>query len=257
MLRSTKELFDYDILATDGEIGEVEDFYFSDSDWIVRYLVADTGPWILGRKVLILASELREPDWNRETFPVDLTREQVKNSPDVMKHKPVSQQEMINLHDYYHWPVFWAPLSGPAIPGLRSVAASTTKVEPEAATVEAVKVAEEQQQASEFVLRAAREVIGYQVDGSDDELGKIDDLILDDADWMIRYVVLDTKDKKVLIAPQWIAEIDHKKASVSTNLGQEAISESPAYDPDTPINRRYEEVLYDFHGRPYYWPERN
>ena len=132
MLRSLKELFGYKILATDGEIGKVDDFYFKNSDWIVRYLVADTGPWILGKRVLILASELEEPDWNAEAFPVDLDREQVKNSPDVMTHKPISQRELIKLHDYYQWPVFWAPFSGPAVPGLRSVAESTTKVNQEA-----------------------------------------------------------------------------------------------------------------------------
>jgi hypothetical protein len=109
-------------------------------------------------------------------------------------------------------------------------------------------------------LRGAKEVIGYTVEGQDGELGQVADFILDDANWTIRYMVLDTgsilKGKKVLIAPQWIDEIEYKAARISVHLGRENIAESPAYDPEMPINRRQEEVLYDFHGRPYYWTER-
>ena len=53
MLRSIKEIIGYDLLATDGSIGHVKDFYFDDEAWGVRYVVVDTGGWLSGRMVLL------------------------------------------------------------------------------------------------------------------------------------------------------------------------------------------------------------
>ena len=53
MLRSVKQLYGDKLAASDGEIGQVKDFYFDDQSWVVRYLVADTVSWLSGRKVLI------------------------------------------------------------------------------------------------------------------------------------------------------------------------------------------------------------
>ena len=53
MLRSLKELVGYKVMAQDGQIGKVADFFIDDQDWVTRYLVVDTGPSIFGRKVLI------------------------------------------------------------------------------------------------------------------------------------------------------------------------------------------------------------
>ena len=115
MLRSLKELLGYELLAKDGHMGKVHNFLFSDADWRVRYLVVDTGPWILGRKVLISLSALGQPVWASETFPVDLTREQVKTSPDVDLTNPVSHQYEERLHQYYNWAHYWSMTT--TIPG--------------------------------------------------------------------------------------------------------------------------------------------
>ena len=53
MMRKVKDLRGYAIRATDGVIGRVDDFYFDDEHWGIRYLVVDTGTWLSGRKVLI------------------------------------------------------------------------------------------------------------------------------------------------------------------------------------------------------------
>ena len=53
MLRSMKDLENFTISATDGEIGHLKDFYFDDDAWVVRYLVVDAGSWLSSRKVLI------------------------------------------------------------------------------------------------------------------------------------------------------------------------------------------------------------
>ena len=62
MLRSIKDLEGYAVGATDGTIGHVEDFYFDDRAWVVRYLVVEAGAWLSSRKVLISPIAIGRPD---------------------------------------------------------------------------------------------------------------------------------------------------------------------------------------------------
>ena len=83
MLRTIKELHEYAIGAVDGVIGHVKDLYLDDKDWVVRYLVVDTGGWLSDKKVLISPMAIGKPNWAQEVLPVSITKEQVRNSPDV------------------------------------------------------------------------------------------------------------------------------------------------------------------------------
>ena len=91
MLRSMKDLENYAIRATDGNIGHVKDFYFDDEAWVVRYLVVETGTWLSSRKVLISPIAIGQLNWADKIPPVSITREQVKNSPDIDTDKSVSR----------------------------------------------------------------------------------------------------------------------------------------------------------------------
>src|SRR4029077_12873986 len=77
MLISIKDPAGFHLAATDGSIGEVQDCYFDDVHWTVRYLVVDTGGWLSGRKVLISPMAVREIDAAGRRVIVALTREQV------------------------------------------------------------------------------------------------------------------------------------------------------------------------------------
>src|SRR5438309_1442667 len=90
MLRSMTDLQNYAIHATDGTIGHVKDFYFDDEAWVIRYLVVDTGTWLSRRKVLISPIAIGHPNWTGKVLPVSITKEQVKNSPDIDTQRPVS-----------------------------------------------------------------------------------------------------------------------------------------------------------------------
>jgi sporulation protein YlmC with PRC-barrel domain len=250
MLRSLKELYGYKILALDGEVGKVHDFYFDDQEWEIRYLVVDTGPWILGRKVLISPGALGQPNWIDKQFPVNLKREGIEDSPDIDTDKPVSRQQQSTLHEYFNWPVYWAtPFSTAPAPATYTAMQYAGEV-----------VNEKEVEDMDPHLRKAHEVIGYQVDGRDGGLGKVNDFILDDQEWILRYLVLDAgeleKDKKVLIAPFWIQWIRFDERQVLIDLPQHVFKDSPGFDMTQPLNREYEEVLYDYHGRPYYWIKR-
>jgi hypothetical protein len=107
MLRNVKDLRGYALRATDGVIGKVDDFYFDDEDWGIRYLVVETGTWLSGRKVLISPMSLGHAGWMGRQLPVALTRRQVERSPDIDTRKPVSRQHEAEYSRYYGYPFYW------------------------------------------------------------------------------------------------------------------------------------------------------
>ena len=244
MLRTLKELEGYTIHATDGEIGKVHEFLFDDEQWTIRYLVVNTGNWLAERLVLITPKALGEPDWGSQSFPVSLTREQIKNSPDINANQPVSHQRELELHHYYGWPLYWAPGVGMAPVGI-----------PTAASV--VEKEEASEKPGDPHLRSSRQVMKYHVHARDGEIGHVEDFIVEDGNWIIRYMVVDTRNwwpgKKVLVAPGWVDRISWVEAMVYVDLMRQRIEEGPEFDPSVPVNWQYEEKLYDYYGRPKYW----
>lgn len=107
MKRNIKSLIGFTIGATDGEIGKVTEFYFDDETWTIRYLIVETGSWLFGRKVLISPIALLTPDWENKIFPINLTKEQIKNSPDIDTERPVSRQQELDMYAHYPWGTYW------------------------------------------------------------------------------------------------------------------------------------------------------
>jgi hypothetical protein len=250
MLRSLKDIRGYGILASDGEIGDVYDFYFDDQSWNIRYLVVDTGKWLPGQKVLIAPMAIGEPDATSRLLPVKLTKDQISNSPGIEMHKPVSRQHEIELFEYYGWVPYWpTSITGTVPPPGPTPIAYT--LEPEAGD-KAVSTEE-----ADPHLRSTREVFGYHIQAHDGHIGHIDDLIFDDEDWVIRYMAVDTRNwlpgRRVLITPDSITEISWEEQMAHANLTCDTIRNGPEYDPSSPVNREYEVRYYDYYGRPKYW----
>jgi hypothetical protein len=95
-----KDMEDYSIGATDGIIGQVTDFYFDDDAWVIRYLVVGTDDVPARHKVLISPIAIGQPNWSEKILPVSITRQQVKNSPDIDTDKPVSRQQEMGYLGY-------------------------------------------------------------------------------------------------------------------------------------------------------------
>ena len=251
MLRSVKRLKGYKIQAEDGEIGKVDDFFFDGDKWTIKYLVVEIGNWLARQEVLLSPVTLGRPDWTAEVFPVKLTKKQVENSPEIDTEKPVSRQQEIKLHKHYGWPYYWMQAPSPGL-GTTAVPPSHYMPEPEQ-TGAATMVIED----VDPHLRSTKEVTDYRIQAIDGEIGHVEDFIVDDEIWMIRYLVIDTRNwlpgKKVLVSPLWIESIEWGGAKVEVDLTREQIKTSPEFDPSMPVNRKYEERLYDFYGRPKYW----
>lgn len=241
MLRVTSSIEGYKLSASDGELGKVKDFLVDDRVWSVRYLVADTGPWLLGRRVLLSSAVLQDPDWTLGVVPVALTKEQIENAPVLADDKPVSMQHEIALHDYYGWPRYW---------GMH------TPVFPAEAMAESPAARSDNEDGDPH-LRSTKEVEGYHIDAADGEIGHVDDFVVDTEGWWLRYAVIKTRNwlpgRKVLVAPDWFESVHWVDRKVKCSLTREEIKNSPEFDPSAPVNREYEEKLHDYYGRPKYW----
>jgi len=113
MLRIVTELYGAKLGASDGEIGHVKDFYFDDQNWAVRYVVADTGSWLAGRKGLISPRAFGSLHQAGKILLVNLTRKQIENSPSIESRKPVSrhyEEEYYRFHPY-HQKVVLSPIA--------------------------------------------------------------------------------------------------------------------------------------------------
>lgn len=249
MIRCMTGLRGYILAAKDGEIGRCRDFLFDDQDWSLRFMVADTGKWLSGKKVLVAPIFLGEPDWAWNRFPVTLTRQQIEDSPLLDEHLPVSRQYERQYHEYYDLPMYW---SGAAAWGSWP-ASDTTVVEKKETGTEADK----KEESEERHLQSLQDVLGYHISARDAEVGHLDDLIVDAATWTIRQIVVDTRNwipgRRVLISPDSVSEIDWAERKVLVDRYAQEIRNSADYDPGAPINKESEERLYDYYGRPREW----
>ncbi len=251
MLKKINEITGYTLLAQEGEIGRCHDFLFDDRTWVIRYMVVKTAKWLPARKVIVSPVFLDEPDWANKRLAVRLTRQEIEGSPSLDEHAPVSRQYEINYHQHYALPFYWVghDLWGtyPDPYGVIHPVSDQALLEVETSQVE------------ENHLRSTEEVIGYHIAATDGGVGHVEDFLIDDNSWALRYLVVDTKNwlpgHKVLLSPQWIESIDWVNKTVRVDLNTETIKSCPEFDPSQPVNRRYEVVLYDYYGRPYEWKQ--
>jgi hypothetical protein len=249
-----QEISKYTIGATDGEIGHVTDFFFDDEAWVIRYLVVETGSWLMSRKVLISPFSVMQADWMHKRLPVRINRNQVKNSPDIDTEKPVSRQHEMSYSDYYGYPYYWGGSGfwgdGLDFPVVASGGDGLS-------AMEVAKIAAAQHANDDPHLRSCNSVIGHHIHARDGDIGHVQGMLVDEDSWALRYLVVDTTNwwggHQVLISPNWIEAISWTDSNVFVNLNRQAIKGSPCFDSTAELNRQHEMDLYKHYQRPIYW----
>ena len=218
MLHKVKDLRGDTIAAKDGEIGQIEQVYFDDEGWRVRYFIVDTGGWLSGRKVLISPASVDRARSSEDALAVALSREQVEHSPGIDTDKPVDRQYEEAYARYYGTPLYWAPPEGV---GLRTGQRSGRR---------ARKLEEAESEAARSHLRSSGEVIGYSIQASDGKIGHVEDLRIDDHDWAIADLVVDTgawlPGKKVLVPRIAVKDIDWGTREVRLRMTRQDVAQS-------------------------------
>jgi hypothetical protein len=253
MLRNITQLKGLTIRARDGEIGTLDQFYFDDESWAIRYLVVNTGGWLSGRLVLVSPIAIRQAEWQSKRLDVALTKKQIEDSPPIDTQKPVSRQHEALYMGYYGYPYYWGASN---LWGLASYPGGMV-VEREAVTEAEKLQARAEEESADSHLRSTDEVTGYHIEAEDGVIGHVKDFLVDDETWAIRYLEVDTQNwwpgKKVLVSPQWLNNISWPDSKIYVDLTRKTIKNGPEWSESTTVTREYEIRLYDYYARSPYW----
>jgi hypothetical protein len=252
MMLVVSALHGFSIEASDGAIGTVSDFLFDDRSWKLRWMVVDTGNWLPGRKVLIHPRAIGHIAYERQELAVALTKEKVKNSPDLMQDQPVSMQIENDLYGYYGWDPVWGgsyfgmdPMTMPIAPP-----AQMTLAEREMAETLA------RMHNGDPHLRSTKALTGCHLHATDGEIGHLENFLIDKESWAIRYLIVDTRNwwfgRHVLLSPYAVREIDGAENLINLDVTKDRIEHSPVWDPAAIVELAYEKQLHSYYDWPGY-----
>lgn len=263
MLRNAHDLEGFELTANDGPIGSIKDLYFDDEQWRVRYFVVKGDAWLSGRSVLIAPSAMIAPQSDDRRLVTTLTKDQVRNSPEIDLEREVSRQQEEQLHRHYAWPMYWtpqtalgtsftAPISPVAEPtgavrGINELPRTGTRQD------SPMEVEARVTGSTDHHLRSASVVRGYHIEANDGAIGHVEDFVVDDTDWSVRYMLVDTSNwwagRKVLVPLLSISTIDAPTATVRVELTRDQIKNGPEYDASRPMARDYTDRLDAHFGK--------
>jgi uncharacterized protein YrrD len=267
MLRDMKDMEGFAIGATDGAIGQVRDFYFDDEAWVIRYFVVETGTWHSSSRVLISPISIGQPDWSARLLPAAITRDQVKNGPDIDTDKPISRQHEMGYLGYYGYPNYWgggglwgAGFYPDVLQGGLKVDDLKEANQPRRSLMRTKSrdKSGETRRKNDLHLRSANNVMRYYVHATDGDIGHVQGILVEEKTWAIRYLVVNTSNwwlgHQVIIAPEWIDHIVWEDSKVVVALTREGVKDAPPYDSKAPLRREQERTLHAHHGQKGYWP---
>jgi hypothetical protein len=246
MLIEASTLKGFTIAATDGSVGTVTDFLFDDESWTLRWVVVETGTWLSGRKVLLPVSVLGHPDTSARRFPVRLTMATVKDSPAIDTHKPVSRQHEERMYSHYNMSPYWGNGFymggyGGWIGGMSEAHYADSRLRQD--TLDA-KRNRQRHQDDDLHLRSIDAVTGYDLLATDGSIGHVEGFLIDDADWTIHFLTVDTKNwwpsKHVLISPRSAKNVSWAENLVNLDVDRKTVMDSPTYDPSVPVDAAFE-----------------
>ena len=217
----TKSLLDKPIEARDGPVGLVQDLYFDDVAWKIRYLVIKTGNWLSGRTVLISPQAIVEGWHGNSGVRVNLTKDQVKASPPYDSAQPISQRAEQLLYTHYGWTPYWAE-------GIAAVRPDVTLDRRHNAVKEAESVGDPH-------LGCVKEALGYRLLATDGDCGQLKELVIHEDDGSVSFLAIKLNkylggEKAVLIRPCSIETIDWAERRLISSLARQSIESSPEYE---------------------------
>ena len=249
MKLSLKDIIGYTIETTDGTKGKVRDFLFDEDKWIIRYIDADFGGFFKDKRILLPVNVLTDPSYDNKHLPLNLTKEEIDKSPTPEDKPTISREYEKELMKHYGFATYWnSGYISPTHAGLyfpaRPMHVPTNDLSED-------KISEEKLDSK---LRSFKEVEGYHILATDGNLGHVEDMIADDADWQMIYLIVDTSNwrpwsKKVVLLINWLDKISYENREVSIDVHTDVIKNAPEFDTQKPVEQSFEEALLDYYER--------
>jgi hypothetical protein len=201
MLRREEELYGCALQGPDGTIGRMHDFYFDEETWQVRYMLVKTADWPIQREVFVAPAVLESCSWDKRSYSAALTKNQVINSPAIKSASVLPRAEFAKLDQYYGW-ARWAPLRS-----------TTLDLKPGRA-----------------LLHSTRALLGFAVELGGTEIGPVEDMLIDDSDWQIRYLAVTTREwsrgQRRLVRREWIDKVSRSERTIYAQVGPTPVAAS-------------------------------
>jgi hypothetical protein len=242
MLKPATQTNGCGIAAADGHIGHVSDVLFDDQTWMVRWIVVECGSWLMRRNVLLPPLALGHLDLVAREFSVRLSKKHISDSPNIDTDKSVTRHMEGSVYNHYGWTPYWNTGFYFGGGGYLGGALGAPYLMP---TDAAVKT--DQGDPDDPHLRSANTVVGYHIEATDGVIGHVEDLLLEDADWSLRYLIVNTKNwwpgKKVMILPSSIKHIDWSDRLVLIDVDRNKVQNSPAFSDFSGVDRSFDQAI--------------
>jgi len=262
MLFALSGLMGCAVQASDGEVGRVQDFLFDDETWKIRWIAVDAGDWLPGRRLFIHPSAIAPltlppkpslpmmSQGEEISLTVNLARGEIEAGPHPPEDQPVTRDMESLLYDYYGWDPYWGAshFGGSLLPNAESEIvrdAARRAAEAEAPPLDGADH-----------LHSVSEFKGYAVHALDGDIGHVENLLADDANWEIRYLVIATRNwwpgRIVQLSPYAVKDVDWFGEQVNMNVTREQVRSAPAWDPVALADEAAEGDLHRHFGWPGY-----
>jgi len=250
MLHSYNDLSGYAIRAADGQKGRVDDIYFDDSNWQIRYLVVKSGFLLTGRQGLISNELMGHPDTGTQELPVALSKEEVADAAPAEAEEPVSKQARPGVAaDVPAWPSFLVGTGYPYSPNLAMDQLGMEHPAPlEPSTF----------RQGDPHLRSMAEVKGYAAGATDGDMGSVLDFLIDPDGWHVRYFVIDTGNwlpgRRVVATTRWISRVDWADQKIHLDVDGQTVKDAPRFKDLDHHKRSDAQEAIERHGNVGFWP---
>ncbi len=250
MFRSLRDLLNYALFAGGMNCGKISEFIIDDFNWVVRYLVVNTG----SRSVIVSVRSVHEINPVAQTIEASLEPALLQKSLEYIPGQEVSREQEILLSEHYGWGRYWEEEALPnTMPG-DLTAIPLVEMELNKENLVPVTGGEPNPLEVENHLRHLTDLIGYSVQARNGSAGKLCDLIVQEENCDIPYLVIESGrilgGKKVLVSPQWVQTLQWGQSNLQIDLNRETIQNSPEFHPEDLLDEGFWSQVNEHYSAP-------
>jgi hypothetical protein len=248
MFQTLKDMCQSDVFISRERIGKIGQLIIDDHNWVIRYIsISLNNP--ARKKVLI--SPCSVESFDNSILNINCSIEQLINAP--QSDFPISREQEIALHDHYRIPYYWdSPFYknslGKSI--YQGISSAFSCHSPENTLIQ-------KRQSPHSHLHWAEELCNSHLMGINEEAGKIEELIIEKDDWVIRYLLINSSfllsGHLIPISPLWIKAADWDDAEVYVNFKAKVIISAPKLEQFSDLDRDLEKRIFAYFDCPPYW----
>ncbi len=242
MYVSYKDMRGFGITGAHDRLGSLSDLYVDSQRWQTRYLVLEAGSLLASNKLLLSSDQVSGADVEKRALQTSLGRADLESAPSAGSVQTVDDLNQPAWSIAYGHSLMQVDLSGSVLP--------YSMIEPMALE----GAADDTNATGRRHLRSANELRGYELQGADDRIGIVTDLILNPAGWSVAWLAVDTGNwlpgRLVVVSPNWVRAVSWEERSLSVELTTRQIEGSPPLANLEGLELSAEEALHAYYALP-------